>query len=103
MHLTQTELDRLTIFTAAEMARRRRARGVKLNYPEAAALITDEAMEVARGGASYAKVLATAAHVLTEADVMPGVRDLVAGLRFEVVLDEGSRLVVLTDPIGGEA
>ena len=103
MHLTQTELDRLTIFTAAEMARKRRARGVKLNYPEAAALIADEAMEAARDGVSYDDVLVRAVHVLTEADVMEGVRDLVAGLRFEVLLEEGSRLVVLKDPIGGEA
>ncbi len=103
MRLTQTELDRMTIFTAAEMARKRRARGIRLNYPEAAALITDEAMEEARAGASYDRVLARAVSVLTEADVLPGVRELIAGLRFEVLLEDGTRLFVVADPIGGLA
>jgi urease gamma subunit len=103
MNLTPTELDRLTIFTVAELARRRRARGIRLNHPEAAALITDEAMEVARAGGSYQDVIETAVAQLTEADVMDGVRELVAGLRFEVLLEEGTRLVVLGDPIGGMA
>ncbi len=103
MDLTPTELDRLTIFTAAEMARRRRSRGVKLNHPEAVALITDESMEVARAGGSYEDVIALATTVLTEADVLPGVRALVGGLRFEALLDEGMRLFVIGDPIGGVA
>ena len=77
MRLTPTELDRLTIFTAAELARRRRAKGWRLTYPEALALICDEMHEAARGGASYEEVVAAARSVLTEDDVLEGVADLV--------------------------
>ena len=70
MKLTPKEQDRLTIFTLAELARRRRARGIKLNYPEAVALICDEVMEEARAGRSYDEVIAHGKQVLTEADVM---------------------------------
>src|ERR687895_86460 len=66
MRLTPTEIDRLTIFTAAELARRRRAKGWKLTHPEALALICDEMHEAARGGASYEEVVAVASRVLTE-------------------------------------
>jgi urease subunit gamma/beta len=105
MRLTQTELDRVTIFNVAEMARRRRARGLRLNHPEAAALITDEMMELARDGASYEAVRARGGAVLTEADVLPGVPALLRGLRCEPQFDDGPRLIVLASPIapGAEA
>ena len=73
MLLTPTELERLTIFTAAELARKRRARGLKLNHPEAVAFITDEILEGARDGRSVADLIGFGATVLTSADVMPGV------------------------------
>ena len=101
MRLTPREKDKLLVAAAAMVARRRLERGVKLNHPEAAALITDEAMEEAREGASYEQVLARAQTAVTEADLLPGVRELLAGLRFEALLDEGSRVFVLRDPAGG--
>src|SRR5438105_13934586 len=75
MHLNPTELDRLTIFTAAELARRRRAKGWKLTYPEALALICDEMHEAARGGASYEDVLHVGQSTLSADDVLQGVAD----------------------------
>ena len=81
--LTPTELDRLTIFTAAELARRRRAKGWRLTYPEALALICDEMHEAARGGASYDEVMAAARSALTEDDVLEGVADLVGTVKLE--------------------
>src|SRR5437763_4449721 len=72
MKLTPKEQDRLTIFTLAELARRRRARGIKINYPEAVALICDEVMEEARAGRSYDEVVAHGMQALSEEDVMEG-------------------------------
>jgi urease subunit gamma/beta len=103
MRLTQTELDRVTIFSVAEMARRRRARGLRLNYPEAAALIADEMMESARDGATYEAVKALGESVLTAADVLPGVPALLTGLRCEPLFDDGPRLIVLGRPIASDA
>jgi urease gamma subunit len=80
MRLTPSELDRLTIFTAAELARRRRAKGWKLTYPEALALICDEMHEAARGGASYEDVLHVGQSTLGADDVLEGVAELI-GLR----------------------
>ncbi|MBN9354274.1 MAG: urease subunit gamma, partial [Hyphomicrobium denitrificans] len=73
MLLTPTELERLTIFTAAELARKRRSRGLKLNYPEAVALISDEILEGARDGKSVADMMSIGSQILTQDDVMPGV------------------------------
>jgi len=99
MKLTPKEQDRLTIFTLAELARRRRARGIKLNYPEAVALICDEVMEEARTGRSYDEVIAHGKQVLTEADVMEGVADLASRIYVEPLFDDGTKLVVLHRPI----
>jgi urease subunit gamma/beta len=100
--LTRWEEERLLIFGAAELARRHRAAGLKLNAPEAVALICDAMLEAARGGASYAAVEAAGRSAVSPADVLPGVRELVGEVRLEVLLDDGARLVVLLDPLGGE-
>lgn len=101
MRLTQVEIDRVLIFTVAEMARRRRARGLKLNYPEATALIADEMMERARGGADYQEVRALGGSVLAAGDVMDGVATLCRGLVVEPMFDDGPRIIVLANPIVG--
>lgn len=99
MKLTPKEQDRLTIFTLAEMARKRRARGIKLNYPEAVALICDEVMEEARAGRSYDEVVAHGMQVLTGEDVMEGVAELASTISVEPLFDDGTKLVVLHKPI----
>jgi len=99
MKLTPKEQDRLTIFTLAELARRRRGRGIKLNYPEAVALICDEVMEEARAGRSYDEVIAHGMQVLTDADVMEGVSELASRIYIEPLFDDGTKLVVLHHPI----
>jgi urease gamma subunit len=93
MHLTPTEHDRLTIFTAAELARRRRARGWKLTHPEALAIICDEMHEAARGGASYEQVARVGASVLTADDVLDGVADLVGTVKIECLFGDGMRVL----------
>lgn len=99
MRLTPRELDRLTIFSAAELARRRRARGLKLNHPEATALICDEVMEFARDGNSYQDTLEMAAKVLSREDVMEGVPELVDPIRVEASFADGTKLVFVRNPI----
>jgi urease subunit gamma/beta len=99
MKLTPKELDRLTIFTLAELARKRKARGIKLNYPEAVALICDEVMEEARAGRSFDEVKAHGIQVLSEEDVMEGVAELASRIYIEPLFDDGTKLVVLKKPI----
>ncbi len=99
MRLTAKEMDRLTIFTAAQLARRRRDKGLKLNYPEAVALISDELLEDGREGKSYEEVIERAGRILTRDDVLDGVPDLVTPLRLEVTFDDGNKLIYLEDPI----
>ena len=99
MHLTPTELDRLTIFMAAELARRRRARGWKLTHPEALAIICDEMHEAARGGASYEEVARVGGAVLTTDDVLPGVADLVGTVKIECLYGDGMRLLQVDQAI----
>ena len=99
MRLTPTEMDRLLLFLAAELARRRRSRGLRLNHPEALALICDEMHEAARGGASYDEVAAAGAGVLTEADVMEGVAGLLDTIRVECLFGDGMRIVAVEQPI----
>src|SRR5262249_46813509 len=101
MRLTPTELDRLTIFTAAELARRRRGKGWRLNHPEAVALICDEMLEAARGGAGYDEVRAHGAAVLSEDDVREGVAELVDVIRIECAFSDGNRVLLLEQPIRG--
>ncbi len=99
MLLTPTELERLTIFSAAELARKRRARGCKLNFPEAVALISDEILEGARDGRSVADMMAFGAEILTEADVMPGVAAMLPMLQVEATFPDGTKLVTVHEPI----
>ncbi|MCH8466842.1 MAG: urease subunit beta [Roseinatronobacter sp.] len=99
MLLTPTELERLTIFSAAELARKRRARGLRLNAPEAVALIADEILEGARDGSSVAAMISFGSTVLNTDDVMPGVADLVPMIQVEAVFPDGTKLVTVHDPI----
>ncbi|HEX6115113.1 MAG TPA: urease subunit gamma [Geminicoccaceae bacterium] len=99
MLLTPTELERLTIFTAAELARKRRARGLRLNHPEAVALISDEILEGARDGRSVAELMAMGVGILTSDDVMPGVSEMAAVIQVECTFPDGTKLVTLHDPI----
>jgi len=99
MLLVPTELERLTIFTAAELARKRRARGVKLNYPEAVALITDELLEGARDGRSVADLMGAGSAILTSEDVLPGVPAMLTMLQVEGVFPDGTKLITVHDPI----
>lgn len=99
MLLTPTELERLTIFSAAELARKRRARGRLLNAPEAVALICDEILEGARDGRSVADLIGFGSTILTCADVMPGVGDLIPMIQVEAVFPDGTKLVTVHDPI----
>ena len=101
MLLTPTERDRLLLFTAAELARARRARGLKLNVPETIALVADTVCEAARDGKRHGEALAAGRAVLGPDDVLPGVADVVTEVAVEAVFDDGSRLVVVPDPVGG--
>jgi urease subunit gamma/beta len=100
MNLSPTELDRLVIFTAAEMARRNRARGVRLSHPEAVALITDEVMLAARRDLLYEEIRDSACRLLTTDDVEPGVADMIPMLYIECSFAEGTKVMALFDPIG---
>ncbi len=100
MRLTSLEEERLLIFSAAELARRHRAAGLALNAPETVALICDAMLEVARAGGAYDEVVRAGRAAVDPAEVLDGVRQLVADVRLEVLLDDGSRLVVLVDPLG---
>jgi urease subunit gamma/beta len=99
--LNPTEEDRLRVFLVAELARRTLSLGLRLNAPEAAALIADEMHFAARAGKGYDEVVAAGMHALSEGQVMDGVADIVTQIRVEVLLEEGSRLIVLPHPIGG--
>ncbi|WP_306188245.1 urease subunit gamma [Streptomyces sp. MK5] len=101
MRLTPTERDRLLLFGAAELARARKARGLRLNVPEATALIADTVCEAARDGARLAEAIERARAVLGPDDVLPGVADVVTEVHVEAVFDDGSRLAVVSDPIAG--
>ena len=100
MQLNPTEEDRLRIFTAARLARATLERGLALNAPEAIALVCDEMHLAARGGASWEEVLAAGRSVAAETPVLDGVAAIAPEIRLEVLLDEGTRLVVLREPFG---
>src|SRR3954468_11733839 len=100
MRLTPTERDRLLLFSAAELARTRKARGLRLNVPEATALIADTVCEAARDGRRLAEAVEAARSVLGPDDVLPGVADVVTEVHVEAVFDDGSRLAIVGDPIG---
>jgi urease gamma subunit len=99
MHLTPREQDKLLIFTAAEVARRRRARGLKLNYPEALALITAEVLEGVRDGRSVSELMALGITVLRRDDVMEGVPEMLDEVQVEGTFPDGTKLVTIHHPI----
>lgn len=99
MLLTPRELDKLYIFVAAELARKRKARGLKLNYPEAIALIADHVLEGARDGKSVSDLMSSGKKVLTKDDVLPGITDMVHTVQIEATFEDGTKLVTIHDPI----
>jgi urease subunit gamma/beta len=100
VQLTPSERDRLLLFTVAELARSRRARGLKLNVPEATALIADAVAEAARDGKRHEEAIEVGRSVLGPDDVLPGVSDVLYDVKVEALFDDGTRLVVVPDPIG---
>ena len=99
MELTPREKDKLLIFTAALLAERRRARGLKLNYPEAIALISAAVMEGARDGRSVAELMSAGREVLARADVLDGVPEMIADIQVEATFADGTKLVTVHQPI----
>jgi urease gamma subunit len=99
MRLTEREIDKLLIFTAADVARRRRARGLRLNHPEAVALITAEVLEGIRDGKSVADLMVLGAQVLTRDDVMEGIPEMIPEIQVEGTFPDGTKLVTVHDPI----
>lgn len=99
MLLTPTELERLTIYTAAELARKHRAKGLKLNHPETVAIIADELLEGAREGRSVAELIAFGSTILTQDDVLPGVAELLPMLQVEGSFPDGTKLVTIHEPV----
>ncbi len=99
MHLTPREQERLLIFVAADVARRRRARGLKLNYPEAIAILTGDILEWARDGKSVVEIMTLGAKVLTRDDVMDGIAEMLHEVQVEATFPDGTKLVTVHDPI----
>jgi len=99
MNLTPREKDKLLIAMAAVVARRRLERGVKLNHPEAVALISDFILEGARDGKSVAELMQQGAHVLTRAQVMDGIPEMIHDIQVEATFPDGTKLVTVHDPI----
>jgi len=100
MHLTPQERDKLLIHVAAELARARKGRGLKLNYPEAVALITSHLLELARDGKSVAEIMSAGREVLTRADVMDGVGEMIHEVQVEATFPDGTKLITVHQPIG---
>ena len=99
MHLTPREQEKLLIFTAGELARQRRARGLKLNYPEALALITSEVLEGIRDGRSVSELMEAGIHILSREDVMEGVPEMLEEVQVEGTFPDGTKLVTIHHPI----
>ena len=99
MHLTPREVDKLLIFSAGEVARKRRARGLKLNHPEAVALITSEILEMIRDGRTVAEIMTLGAGVLDVASVMDGVAAMIPEIQVEGTFPDGTKLVTVHQPI----
>ena len=99
MHLTPREQDKLLIFVAAEVARRRRGRGLKLNYPEAMALITAEILEGIRDGRSVSDLMSFGTTILARGDVMEGVPEMLEEVQIEGTFPDGTKLVTVHYPI----
>jgi len=100
MRLIPWEEERLQLFAAAELARRRRASGLLLNHPEAVAVICDAMLEAARAGRAYGEVEAAGRAAVAPDEVLPGVRELLDEVRLEVLLGDGARVIALIDPLG---
>lgn len=100
MALTPKETDRLLVFAAAELARKRRGRGLRLNYPEALALITDEIFEEARAGTPFDEVVRHASSLLRRGDVLEGVPEMLRVVQVDAMFPDGTRLVTVRQPIG---
>lgn len=99
MHLTPREQEKLLIFTASELAKKRRARGLKLNYPEAVALLSAEILEAARDGKSVSEIMIYGATLLKRDDVMEGVAEMLHEVQVEATFPDGTKLVTVHDPI----
>ena len=97
--LTPRDVDKLHIFLAAQLALRRRGRGLKLNHPEAVAVITDHILEGARDGRTVPELMSSGRSVLTRDDVMPQVPDLIHSIQVEATFEDGTKLVTVHDPI----
>jgi urease subunit gamma len=99
MNLSPQERDKLLIFVAAQVAKARKARGLKLNVPESIALITAELLEMARDGKSVAEIMSAGREILSIGDVMEGVPEMVSMIQVEPTFPDGSKLVTIHDPI----
>jgi urease subunit gamma len=99
LHLTPREQEKLLIFVASELAQKRRSRGLKLNYPEAVAILTAEILEAARDGKSVEEIMVLGAFVLKREDVMEGVPEMIHEVQVEATFPDGTKLVTVHDPI----
>ncbi|CAM4190658.1 urease subunit gamma [Flavobacterium weaverense] len=99
MHLTPREIEKLMLHTAGELAQKRKARGLKLNYPESIALISSELLERARDGKTVAELMQYGATLLRREDVMPGVPEMIHDIQIEATFPDGTKLVTVHDPI----
>ena len=99
MFLTPREIDKLNISTAAELARKRRTRGLKLNHPEAVAIIADHILEGARDGKSVSDLMSSGKNVLKKDEVLPGVSEIIHTIQVEATFEDGTKLVTIHDPI----
>jgi len=99
VHLTPREQEKLLVFVAADLARRRQARGLKLNYPEAVAVLTAEILEGARDGRSVAEIMSFGATILKREQLMDGVAEMIHEVQVEATFPDGTKLVTIHDPI----
>ena len=98
MFLTPREIDKLKIFTAAQVAQRRKDRGLKLNHPESVAIIADHILEGARDGKSVSELMSSGKNVLKKDDVLPGVLDIIHTIQVEATFNDGTKLVTIHEP-----
>ena len=99
LHLTPREQEKLLIFVAAELARKRQARGLKLNYPEALAILSAEIMEAARDGRSVSEIMTFGATILKREDLMDGVAEMIHEVQVEATFPDGTKLITVHDPV----
>jgi urease subunit gamma len=99
VHLTPREQEKLLIVVAADLARRRQSRGLKLNYPEAVAILSAEVLEAARDGKTVAEIMSAGAKILTRDQLMDGVAEMIHEVQVEATFPDGTKLVTIHDPI----